>query len=121
MIKRLVNKLDPSELLSEYTYNALIYLCDSGKEFANCLNNIQEHNFIKEAIDSQIHNMFKQVHLENQIHDVEFGAFKINGELLPSIKFKLIEDPIHHDWFLIGTEDQIILLANNPLYETGQN
>ena len=68
MIKRLVNKLDPSELLSEYTYNALIYLCDSGKEFANCLNNIQEHNFRKEAIDSQIHNMFKQVHLENQIH-----------------------------------------------------
>ena len=64
--------------------------------------------------------MFKQVHLENQIHDVEFGAFKINGELLPSIKFKLIEDPIH-DWFLIGAEDQIILLANNPLYETGQN
>jgi hypothetical protein len=120
MIKRLVNKLDPSELLSEYTYNALIYLCDSGKEFANCLNNIQEHNFREEAIDSQIHNMFKQVHLENQIHDVEFGAFKINGELLPSIKFKLIEDPIH-DWFLIGAEDQIILLANNPLYETGQN
>lgn len=29
-------------------------------------------------------------------------------------------DPIH-DWFLIGAEDQIILLANNPLYETGQN
>lgn len=120
MIKRLVNKLDPSELLSEYTYNALIYLCDFGKEFANCLNNIQEHNFRKEAIDSQIHNMFKQVHLENQIHNSEFGAFKINGELLPSIKFKLIEDPIH-DWFLIGAEDQIILLANNPLYETGQN
>lgn len=120
MIKRLVNKLDPSELLSEYTYNALIYLCDSGKEFANCLYNIQEHNFRKEAIASQIHNMFKQVHLENQIHDSEFVAFKINGELLPSIKFKLIEDPIH-DWFLIGAEDQIILLANNPLYETGQN
>lgn len=57
--------------------------------------------------------------LENMM-DSEFGAFKINGELLPSIKFKLIEDPIH-DWFLIGTEDQIILLANNPLYETGQN
>ena len=120
MIKRLVNKLDPSELLSEYTYNALIYLCDSGKEFANCLYNIQEHNFRKEAIASQIHNMFKQVHLENQIHNSEFGAFKINGELLPSIKFKLIEDPIY-DWFLIGAEDQIILLANNPLYETGQN
>lgn len=120
MIKRLVNKLDPSEFLSEYTYNALIYLCDSGKEFANCLNNIQDSNFKKEIIDSQIHNMFKQVHLENQIHDSEFGAFKINGELLPSIKFKLIEDPIH-DWFLIGAEDQIILLANNPLYETGQN
>lgn len=25
------------------------------------------------------------------------------------------------DWFQIGAEDQIILLANNPLYETGQN
>lgn len=120
MIKRSVNKLDPSELLSEYTYNALIYLCDSGKEFANCLNNIQEHNFRKEVIDSQIHNMFKQVHLENQIHNVEFGAFKIKGELLPSIKFKLIEDPIC-DWFLIGAKDRIILLANNLLYETGQN
>lgn len=77
-------------------------------------------NLIQGFIDSRIHNMFKQVHLENQIHDVEFGAFKINGELLPSIKFKLIEDPIH-DWFLIGAEDQIILLAKNPLYETGQN
>lgn len=120
MIKRLVNKLDPSEFLSDHTYDALIYLCDPGKEFANCLNNIQEHNFKKEAIDSQIHNMFKQVHLENQIHDAEFGAFKINGELYPSIKFKLKEDLIH-DWFLIGTPNAIILLANNPLYETEQN
>lgn len=101
-----------------YDRNSLV------KDIYDMLNesslNIQEHNFRKEAIDSQIHNMFKQVHLENQIHNSEFGAFKINGELLPSIKFKLIEDPIH-DWFLIGAEDQIILLANNPLYETGQN
>lgn len=64
--------------------------------------------------------MIRLFHTKNQIHDSEFGAYKINGELLPSIKFKLIEDPIH-DWFLIGAEDQIILLANNPLYETGQN
>lgn len=120
MIKRLVNKLDPSELLSEYTYNALIYLCDSGKEFADCISNIQEHNFSRENIDSSIHNMFKQVHLEDKVYNTDFGAFKINGKLLPSIKFKLIEDPIH-DWFLIGAEDHIILLANNPLYETAQN
>lgn len=120
MAKRLVNRLNPSELLSEYTYNALVYLCDSGKEFANCLYNIQEHNFKKEVIDSQIHNMFKSVHLENQVCDVEFGAFKINGDLLPSIKFKLIEDSIH-DWFLVSAEDQILLLVNNPLYETEQN
>lgn len=93
MINRLVNKLDPSELLSEYTYNALIYLCDSGKEFANCLNNIQEHNFRKEAIDSQIHNMFKQVHLENQIHNSEFGAFKINGGTITIYKIQINRRP----------------------------
>lgn len=120
MIKKLVNKVDPSEFLSEYTYNALIHLCDSEKEFVNCLNNIQDSNFKKEIIDFQVYNMFKQVHLENKVYDTEFGVFKINGELLPSIKFNLIEDPIH-DWFLIGAEDHIILLAKNPLYETAQN
>lgn len=120
MIERLVNKVDPSEFLSEYTYNALIYLCDSGKEFANCIFNIQKHNFSGENIDSSIHNMFKQVHLEDKVYNTDFGAFKINGELYPSIKFKLKEDLIHN-WFLIGTPNAIILLANNPLYETEQN
>lgn len=120
MIERLVNKVDPSEFLSNYTYNALIYLCDSGKEFADCISNIQEHNFSRENIDSSIHNMFKQVHLEDKVYNTDFGAFKINGELYPSIKFKLKEDLIH-DWFLIGTPNDIILLANNPLYETEQN
>ena len=120
MIERLVNKVDPSEFLSDYTYNALIYLCDSGKEFADCISNIQEHNFSRENIDSSIHNMFKQVHLEDKVYNTDFGAFKINGELYPSIKFKLKEDLIH-DWFLISTPNAIILLANNPLYETEQN
>lgn len=120
MIERLVNKVDPSEFLSDYTYNALIYLCDSGKEFADCISNIQEHNFSRENIDSSIHNMFKQVHLEDKVYNTDFGAFKINGELYPSIKFKLKEDLIY-DWFLIDTPNAIILLANNPLYETEQN
>lgn len=120
MIERLVNKVDPSEFLSDYTYNALIYLCDSGKEFADCISNIQEHNFSRENIDSSIHNMFKQVHLEDKVYNTDFGAFKINGELYPSIKFKLKEDLIH-DWFLIGTPNATILLANNPLYKTEQN
>lgn len=120
MIERLVNKVDPSEFLSDYTYNALIYLCDSGKEFADCISNIQEHNFSRENMDSSIHNMFKQVHLEDKVYNTDFGAFKINGELYPSIKFKLKEDLIY-DWFLIGTPNAIILLANNPLYETEQN
>lgn len=119
MIERLVNKVDPSEFLSDYTYNALIYLCDSGKEFADCISNIQEH-FSRENIDSSIHNMFKQVHLEDKVYNTDFGAFKINGELYPSIKFKLKEDLIY-DWFLIGTPNAIILLANNLLYKTEQN
>lgn len=120
MIERLVNKVDPSEFLSNYTYDALIYLCDSGKEFADCISNMQEHNFSRENIDSSIHNMFKQVHLEDKVYNTDFGAFKINEELYPSIKFKLKEDLIH-DWFLIGTPNATILLANNPLYETEQN
>ena len=120
MINRLVNKVDPSKFLSNYTYAALIYLCDSGKEFANCIFNIQEHNFSRENIDSSIHNMFKQVHLEDKVYNTDFGAFKINGKLYPSIKFKLKEDLIYN-WFLIGTPNAIILLANNPLYETEQN